>query len=79
MTPSTLVSLVTNGQNQLLTIPHDFALAGTEVLLRKDGDRLIIEPIPPRSLLALLTTLQDIVDEFLDTDEGLLSPDDITL
>ncbi|NJR62621.1 MAG: AbrB/MazE/SpoVT family DNA-binding domain-containing protein [Cyanobacteria bacterium CRU_2_1] len=73
------VSLLTSGQDQVLTIPHEFALSGTEVLLRKEGHRLIIEPIPPSSLLSLLTTLQDITDNFPDIDKGLLPLDDITL
>lgn len=73
------VSLLIDGQDQVLTIPHEFALSGTEVLLRKEGHRLIIEPIPPSSLLSLLTTLQDITDNFPDTDEELLPLDDITL
>ncbi|WGV27464.1 antitoxin [Halotia branconii] len=72
------VSLLTNGQDQqVLTIPHEFALSDTEVLLRKEGHRLIIEPIPPSSLLSLLTKLQDITDNFPDIDEKLLSLDDI--
>ena len=73
------VSLLSSGQEQVLTIPHEFTLAGTEVLLRKEGNRLIIEPIAPRSLLALLATLPDITDDFADMDEGLLPLDDITL
>ena len=73
------VSLLTNGQDQVLTIPHEFALSYTEVLLRKEGHRLIIEPIPPNSLLSLLTKLQDITDNFPDIHEGLLPLDDITL
>jgi antitoxin VapB len=73
------VSLLTSGQDQVLTIPHELALSGTEVLLRKEGHRLIIEPIPSSSLLSLLTTLQDITDNFPDIDEGLLPLDDITL
>ncbi len=73
------VSLLTNGQDQVLTIPHEFALSGTEVLLRKEGHRLIVEPIPPSPLLSLLTTLQDITDKFPDIDEELLPLNDITL
>jgi len=73
------VSLSTSGYEQILTIPHEFALSSTEVSLRKDGQRLIIEPIPPNSLLALLMTLPDIPDQFPDIDEGLLPLDDITL
>src|SRR5882757_9106061 len=32
--------------------------------MRKEGRRLIIEPIPPRSLLAVLATLSDLEEEF---------------
>jgi antitoxin VapB len=73
------VSLLTSGQDQVLTIPHELALSSTEVLLRKEGHRLIIEPIPPNSLLSLLTMLPEITDNFPDIDEGLLPLDDITL
>ena len=73
------ISLLANGQNQVLTIPHEFALPNTEVLLRKEGNRLIIEPIRPGSLLSLLTTLEDITDDFPSVDEELLPLDDITL
>ncbi|WP_008310972.1 antitoxin [Leptolyngbya sp. PCC 6406] len=73
------VSLLKSGQDQVLTIPHELALSGTEVLLRKEGHRLIIEPISSSSLLSLLTTLQDVTDSFPDIDEGLLLLDDITL
>ncbi len=73
------ISLLTRGQDQILTIPHELALSGTEVLLRREGNRLIIEPIPSGSLLSLLTTLQDITDNFPDIDEELLPLDDITL
>ncbi len=73
------VSLSANGQDQVLTIPHEFALPGTEVLLRKEGNRLIIEPIHPGSLLSLLTTLEEITDNFPDMDKGLSALDNITL
>jgi tRNA(fMet)-specific endonuclease VapC len=73
------VSLTPHGQDQVLTIPHEFALSGTEVLLHKEGKRLIIDSIPPGSLLSLLITLQDIPDDFADMDEGLLPLDDVTL
>lgn len=72
------VSLLIDGQNQVLTIPQEFALSGTEVWLRKEGHSLIVEPISPSSLLSVLTTLQDIPDNFPDSDEGLLPLNDIT-
>jgi antitoxin VapB len=73
------VFLVASGQNQVLTIPSEFTLPSSEVLLRKEGNRLIIEPIQPGSLLALLSTLEDIADPFPNLDEGTLPLDDIVL
>jgi antitoxin VapB len=66
MQNSRYVSLQTSGQAQILTVPPEFALSGIEVLLRKEGCRLVVEPVPASSLLALLTTLEDIEDEFPD-------------
>lgn len=73
------VSLGTDGQTQLLSIPPELALRSTEVILWREGDRLMIEPLPSGSLLDLLTTLPDIDEDFADMDEGLLPVDDITL
>jgi antitoxin VapB len=73
------VCLLSDGKDQVLKIPHEFALPGTEVLLRKEGNRLIIEPIRPGSLLSLLATLEEITENFSDVDEGLMLLDDIRL
>jgi antitoxin VapB len=58
------VKLFRNGRNQAVRIPREFELPGEDAIIYKDGGRLIIEPAPPRSLLALLGTLQPIDDEF---------------
>ena len=58
------VKLFRNGRNQAVRIPREFELSSEEAILRKEGDRLIIEPAPPRSLLALLATLEPIDDAF---------------
>jgi antitoxin VapB len=63
------VYLSTQGQDQALTIPPKFAITGTEVILRNEGERLIIEPILPNSLLALPATLSDLEADFPDIDE----------
>jgi len=51
------VKLFKNGRNQAVRIPREFELPGEEAIMRKEGERLIIEPVPPKSLLALLATL----------------------
>ena len=73
------VRLFRNGRNQAIRIPRDFELAGSEALLRKDGDRLVIEPVRRKSLLALLATWKPLREKFPDVDRGLRPADDVTL
>ena len=58
------VKLFKNGRNQVVRIPRDFELSGEDAIIRKEGQRLIIELAPPRSLLALLATLPTLDEEF---------------
>ncbi len=58
------VKLFKNGRNQAVRIPREFELPGNEAIMRKEGDRLIIEPTQPKSLLAVLATLQPLDEEF---------------
>jgi len=46
------VRLFRNGSNQALRIPREFELAGNEVILHKEGERLVIEPIKKKTLSA---------------------------
>jgi antitoxin VapB len=61
--------LFRNGRNQALRIPREFELPGDEALIRKDGDRLIIEPIPKRSLLEVLATLEPLDEDFPEIED----------
>jgi antitoxin VapB len=58
------VKLFKNGRNQAVRIPHEFELPGEDAVMRKDGDRLIITPAPPKSLLAVLATLAPLDEDF---------------
>lgn len=58
------VRLFRNGRNQAVRIPREFELPGDEAIMRKEDDRLIIEPSPPRSLLAVLATLAPLDEDF---------------
>ncbi len=42
------VRLFKNGRNQAIRIPKDFELPGEEAIIRKEGKRLIVEPVSPR-------------------------------
>jgi antitoxin VapB len=73
------VRLFRNGRNQALRIPREFELEGDEAILRKEGDRLIIEPLRKGRLLSLLATLEPIEERLPDVDEDLPALDDIDL
>jgi len=64
MTPERHVKLFKNGRNQAVRIPREFELPGEDAIMRKEGERLIIEPTPPRSLLARLATLKPLKEDF---------------
>ena len=64
MAPERHVKLFKNGRNQAVRIPREFELPGEDALIRKEGDRLIIEPTPPKSLLSILATLRTIDEDF---------------
>lgn len=73
------VRLFRNGRNQALRIPRDLELEGDEAILRKEGDRLIIEPIRKGRLLALLASLPPLAEEFPDVDADLTPLDEAEL
>jgi antitoxin VapB len=73
-----LVSLFRNGRNQAIRIPREFELTGTEAIIRKEGNRLIIEPLPPKNrLLALLATLTPIEEAFPNVEDIPLTDEPI--
>lgn len=55
--------------NQVLRIPRDLELPGNQAVLRKEGNRLIVEPMPRRSLLELLATWAPLEEEFPEIDD----------
>jgi antitoxin VapB len=68
------VKLFRNGRNQAVRIPREFELPGEDAIMRKEGDKLIIEPAKKMSLIELLATLDDIDEEFPDIPELPLDP-----
>ena len=59
------VRIFKNGRNQVVRIPREFELPGEDAILRKEGERLIIEPAPSPSLLKVLSRLQPLDENFL--------------
>jgi antitoxin VapB len=58
------VRLFRNGRNQALRIPRDLELPGRAAIVRKEGTRLVVEPLAGPSLLAVLATLRPLDEEF---------------
>jgi len=71
------VKLFKNGRNQAVRIPREFELPGEDAIIRKEGQRLIIEPAPPRSLLAVLSQLQPLDEDFPPIEDLPASPVDL--
>jgi len=58
------VKLFRNGRNQAVRIPVEFELPGDEAILRREGERLVLEPCRKRGLLGLLETMTPIEEAF---------------
>ena len=54
MFPERRVRLFKNGRNQAVRIPRGFELPGKNAVMRKEGEKLIVEAVAPKSLLCVL-------------------------
>jgi len=70
--------LFRNGRNQALRIPREFELEGEEAIIRKEGDRLVVEPVRKGRLLALLSAMEPLDETFPDVDDDLPALDELT-
>ncbi|MDQ1409634.1 MAG: antitoxin VapB [Acidobacteriaceae bacterium] len=58
------VRVFRNGRNQAVRIPREFELPCENAIMRKEGQRLIIEPAPAKSLRAVLAGLKPLREKF---------------
>jgi len=66
------VKIVRDGENRTIPIPAEFEFPGDEAVLRREGERLILEPVTKKaSLLEFLDSLQPLDEDFPDIDEDL--------
>jgi len=79
--PPREAKLFRNNKSQAVRIPADFELPGDRVLIHRDGEKLIIEPLRRKNLLEVLAELKPLgpEDQFPDIDETLLPARDIDL
>jgi len=71
------VKLFKNGRNQAVRIPREFELPGEDAIIRKEGSKLIIEPVHKQGLLALLASWEPLDEEFPEIDDPPTSAEDI--
>jgi antitoxin VapB len=71
------VRLFRNGRNQAVRIPGEFELPGDEAIMHRDGDRLVIEPVRKRGLLALLKTMKPLKVDFPEFDDPVPTPENV--
>jgi antitoxin VapB len=73
------VRIFRNGRNQAVRIPREFELDAEEAIMRLENGRLVIEPVRRKGLLATLSTLRELDEDFPDVDRGMLPLDDTAL
>ncbi|HEV2623721.1 MAG TPA: AbrB/MazE/SpoVT family DNA-binding domain-containing protein [Xanthobacteraceae bacterium] len=71
------VRLFRNGRNQAVRIPVEFQLPGDEAIMHRDGDRLIIEPLRKRGLVALLKSMKPLNEDFPDIDDAPIAAEQV--
>lgn len=73
--------LFRNNKSQAVRIPADFELPGDRVLIHREGERLIIEPVRRKNLLEVLAELEPLgtEDQFPEIDGTLLPLRDVDL
>ncbi len=64
------VKLFKNGRSQAVRIPREFELPGSDAVMRKEGERIIIEPVERQSLVEWLRA-QPPLDEEIGPIEDL--------
>jgi antitoxin VapB len=77
MTEHRHVKLFRNGRNKAVRIPVEFELPGNEAIIHRDGDRLVIEPVRKRGLVALLKTMRPIESGIPEIEDVVLKPENV--
>jgi antitoxin VapB len=52
-------------------------LPGDEAIMHRDGDRLVIEPVRRRGLVALLKTMKPLEESFPQIDDPVPAPENM--
>jgi antitoxin VapB len=68
------VRIFRNGRNQAVRIPRSFEWPGNEAILRNEGDRLVLEPLPKQSLFEVLHSWKGSSENFPEVTDSLPEP-----
>ena len=69
------VRLFRNGRSQAVRIPVEFELPGSEAIMSKEGDKLVVEPLRKTGLSALLDSWEPM--DFPEIEDHPLAPEEI--
>jgi len=69
--------LFRNGRNQAVRIPREFEFTEKEVIMHKEGERLIIEPVKKHSLRKILAALKPLQEDFPDIEDPTAQDEEI--
>ncbi len=71
------VRLLQEGGRQTVEIPADLKLPGDEAVIRKEGDKLVLEPVRKPSLLALLASWEPMPYDWPEIEDLPAEPVDL--
>jgi len=63
------VRVFRSGRNQAIQIPVEFELPGYQAVMYRDGDRLVIEPVRKRGLIAFLAAMKPLDEELPEIED----------
>ena len=76
--PARRARLFRIGRDQAVRIPREFELNADEVLMSREGDRLVVVPVQKRPSLAdVLSRLKPIDEDFPNTADPPTEPQDL--
>ena len=76
--PARRARLIRNGRNQALRIPREFELTADEVVICREEERLVVEPVMRAPTLAeVLSRLTPLDDDFPTIADPLAHPADV--
>lgn len=73
------VRLFRDGRYQVARIPKEFEMDSDEAIIRREGNRLVLEPVKKSGLLVVLSELEPLDDDFPDVDETQSPSGDVPL